>query len=171
MPALTPAQLYQFEDRYYDVLTLALGALCGTPCFPAHAQGDLPSTRVVIELGAFGLASTHMAFAVDGTPFHDHYKGQISVIITTPRTPEGDGQRRILLGKIRDLFRNPRTLFASAAGVLPYALIKCEETNGQLTYIRDHETDRTEITYEVEHGIPGTLLPTADTPLTLPLPA
>lgn len=167
---LTAAQVYEFEDRYYDVLIPALTAAGITPVYSARALGDLPVSRVVVEAGSFGIASAHMAYAVDGTPFPDHYKGTLSIIITTPRTTAGIAQHRTWLGAIRNLFRQPRTLFASASGVLPYALIHCEETDGQVSYIRDHERDRSELTYAVEHGIPGTLLATADVPLSLPLP-
>ncbi len=165
---MSPALLLDFESRFH---TAALAALLAEGISPAYSARDLtpdlPPARVVVEAGGFARASGHMAFAADGSPFYDHYTGQLAYTLTTPRTPAGVAVHAAWLGRVRALHQRARQAIAG----LPYGIVKMEDTGGSITYIRDGERDRSELLYTVEFGIPGAAMDfSAPAPAVPPVP-
>lgn len=149
-----PAALLAFESVFHAACRSAMQAAGITPAYDARdLGGDAPASRVVVEASGFARASGHMAFDAERQPFHDHYRGQLTYTITTPRTAPGVAQHDAWLAAIRALHERPRQTFAR----LPYKILKLEPGPGSITYVNEGERDRSELVFDVELGLPGGL--------------
>lgn len=151
----SPASLLSFEATWHAGGKAALTAAGITPAYHARdVTAELPASRVVLEASGFARASGHMGTAQGGQLFYDHHRGQLTYIVTTPRTTAGVLQHDTWIGQVRALNLRARQTFAG----LPYKIMKLEESPSSITYINEGERDRSELIYDVEFSIPGGLV-------------
>jgi hypothetical protein len=156
----SPASLLAFESLFHAAAKGGLTAAGITPAYHARdITTDLPASRVVLEASGFARASGHMGTAQGGQLFYDHHRGQLTYIVTTPRTAAGALQHDAWLGAVRAFNLRARQSFAG----LPYKILKLEESPSSLTYINEGERDRSELIYDLEFSIPGGLVDFAAT--------
>lgn len=157
MPTTSAATLYRFEkafDAAAEAMLKAAGIAASFERMDEDAEG--PVSRVVVSAGGFQRASEHMGQSANVQPvwFYNHFRGQLTYEITSPRNSAGREFHENALGKIRAIHAaklNPFTV----PPALPYQVIRCVEGNGSFSYLRAGDRDRSELTYEVEIGING----------------
>lgn len=169
---MSPNEIFQFElniERQAVGLLIAAGAGDSTNVrgrlddeeFAKDAEGiELP--RMSIECGIFTKASGQMAFTRQGVAFYNHFRGSLSVEITTPRVG-GLARHHAWLGVTRRLFSR-----GAVPGFRPYELLEIEEAAGSIALVKEGERDRSRLVFTLQIAIPNDVVDYSETQ---PLPA
>jgi hypothetical protein len=98
-----------------------------------------------------------MAFTRQGVAFYNHYRGQFSVEITTPRAG-GIARHHAWLGLSRRLFSH-----GAVPGFRPYCLLDIEEAAGSIALLKEGERDRSRLVFTLQIAIPNDFVDYAET--------
>jgi hypothetical protein len=154
---MSPHSLYDFEPAYRAAMLAALrsAAVPADQSYDALADtASLPAARIVVEASGFARASARKGLSRQGRYFDNHFSGQLTFTVTTPRSGGGPALHRHWVALIRALCSAPQQPFAR----LPYQIHRLVPSGSTLTYINEGERDRSELVFDVEHGIPGALM-------------
>jgi hypothetical protein len=159
MPLLSA---YSFEAQFHAACVARLRALIPAVSgvervWDARSADLLPAAataKIVVEASPFARASGHMSPGTDGRLRYDHFRGQITITLSTEKTTAGGELHDQWLGLVRECFLPERQPLAA----MPYQILQFEETGGSITYIADGERLRSELVFTAEIGLrPGSV--------------
>lgn len=125
----------------------------GLPAYGHRMAEELPNERLDLISTGFAKASEQMIQDVNGTWHDNHFAGQTTVTIITPRgDPEAKARHRAHVGRATYLLSREAQLFTAAR--LPYYEMLSSELVSSNSYEDEAtDTDRTELTFAQQIGI------------------
>lgn len=157
MPAATAPALLLFEKNVEESAVALLASLGITAVYERFDEDDAPpANMVVIVASPFERASEHMGLSADTVPvwFFNHFKGNLTYRVTSVRNEAGIAFHRDVISKIRAAHAAEINPFDPSPS-LPYQVMRCIESAGTYTYLKNGDRDRSEMVFELEIGIRG----------------